>query len=157
MSYNNLIDATAAYKILCELEDYKKASCVIVKHGNPCGVTIDNSVSGAYKKALETDPVSAFGGIVGMNKKVDEKLAKTISSIFTEVIIAKSFSPRAIKILSFKKNIKIIDIRSFDGALLDKEEIRSVIGGYLIQETSISKANDEELEVVTKGNLAREN
>ena len=150
LSYNNLIDATAAYKILCELEDYKKASCVIIKHGNPCGVAIDYDELAAYKKALETDPVSAFGGIVGINQQVDEKLAKKISSIFTEVIIAKSFSPKAIKILSLKKNIKIIDIKSFDGGLLDKEEIRSVIGGYLIQETSISKANDEELEVVTK-------
>ena len=150
LSYNNLIDATAAYKILCELEEYNKASCVIIKHGNPCGVTIDHDALAAYNKSLETDPVSAFGGIVGINQQVDEKLAKKISSIFTEVIIAKSFSPKAIKILSLKKNIKIIDIKSFDGALLDKEEIRSVIGGYLIQETSISKANDEELEVVTK-------
>ena len=70
LSYNNLIDATAAYKILCELEDYNKSSCVIIKHGNPCGVAIDNNVSAAYKKALETDPVSAFGGIVGINKQL---------------------------------------------------------------------------------------
>ena len=106
LSYNNLTDTTAAYKILCELEDYNKASCVIIKHGNPCGVTIDNNVLGAYKKALETDPVSAFGGIVGLNQEVDEKLAKKISSIFTEVIIAKNFSPKAIEILSLKKNTK---------------------------------------------------
>ncbi len=150
LSYNNLIDATAAYKILCEMEDYKKASCVIIKHGNPCGVAIDNNLSAAYKKALETDPVSAFGGIVGINKQVDEKLAKKISSIFTEVIIAKSFSPKAHKILSLKKNIKIVEIRRFDGTLLDEEEIRSVMGGYLVQETSFSKPNHEELEVVTK-------
>ena len=150
LSYNNFTDATAAYKLLCELEDYKKGSCVIIKHGNPCGVAIDNNISVAYKKAFETDPVSAFGGIVGMNKKVDEKLAKTISSIFTEVVIATSFSQKALKILSLRKNIKIVEIKSFDGALLDGEEIRSVIGGYLVQETSISKANDEELEIVTK-------
>ena len=75
---------------------------------------------------------------------------KKISSIFTEVIVAKSFSLKAHKILSLKKNIKIVEIKSFDGALLDEEEIRSVIGGYLVQETSICKANDEELEVVTK-------
>ena len=150
LSYNNLIDMTAAYKILCELEDYKKASCVIIKHGNPCGVAIGNNISAAYKKAFETDTVSAFGGIVGINTQVDEKLAKKISSIFTEVIIAKSFSPKAHQILSLKKNIKIVEIKSFDGALLDKEEIRSVIGGYLVQETSISKANNEEIEVVTK-------
>ncbi|MDC3090359.1 bifunctional phosphoribosylaminoimidazolecarboxamide formyltransferase/IMP cyclohydrolase [Paracoccaceae bacterium] len=156
LSYNNLIDATAAYKILCELEGYKKTSCVIIKHGNPCGVTIDNNVSAAYKKAFETDPVSAFGGIVAINKKIDEKLAKKISSIFTEVIIAESFSPEAHKILSLKKNIKIVEIKSFDGALLDEEEIRSVIGGYLVQETSISKANDEELEVVTRRKPTKE-
>ncbi len=150
LSYNNLVDTTAAYKILCELEEYNKASCVIIKHGNPCGVTIDNNVSIAYKKALKTDPISAFGGIVGINQKVDDKLAKKISSIFTEVIIAKSFSTKAIEILSLKKNIKIVEIKSFDGCLLDQEEIRSVIGGYLIQETSISTVKDEELKVVTK-------
>ena len=150
LSYNNLIDTTAAYKILCEIEDYKKASCVIIKHGNPCGVTIANNVLVAYKKALETDSVSAFGGIVGINQHVDERLAKKISNVFTEVIIAKSFSREAIKILGLKKSIKIVEIKSFDRALLDEEEIRSVIGGYLVQETSISKSNDEELKVVTK-------
>ena len=155
LSYNNLTDATAAYKILCELEEYKKASCVIIKHGNPCGVTIDNDVLVAYKKALETDFVSAFGGIVGVNQHLDEKLAKKILSVFTEVIIAKSFSPEAIKILGSKKNIKIVEIKSFDKALLDEEEIRSVIGGYLVQETSISKSNNEELKVVTKRKPSR--
>ena len=150
LSYNNLVDASAAYKILCELEDYNKATCVIIKHGNPCGVTIDNNVLVAYKKALETDPISAFGGIIGINQHVDEKLANNITSIFTEVVLAKSFSPKAIKILNLKKNIKIVEIKSFDGALLDLEEIRSVIGGYLVQQTSISRANYEGFEVVTK-------
>ena len=150
LSYNNLIDSTAAYKILCELEDYKKSSCVIIKHGNPCGVSVDNNILGAYKKALNTDPVSAFGGIVAVNKQVDEKLAKKILSIFTEVIIAKKFTRQAIKTLSLKKNIRIVEVNKFDGALLDKEEIRSVLGGYLVQETSLSKSNQEEIKVVTK-------
>ena len=150
LSYNNLVDTTAAYKILCELEDYNKSSCVVIKHGNPCGVAIDNKILGAYKKSLETDPVSAFGGIVAINQQVDEKLAKRILSVFTEVIIAKSFSPEAFKILNLKKNIKIVEIKSFDRTLLDKEEVRSVIGGYLVQETSLSKFHDEEFKVVTK-------
>ncbi len=150
LSYNNLADTTAAYKILCELEDYNKSSCVIIKHGNPCGVAIDNKILGAYKKSFETDPISAFGGIVAVNQKVDEKLAKRILSVFTEVIIAKSFSPEAFKMLSFKKNIKIVEIKSFDRTLLHTEEVRSVIGGYLVQETSLSKPNEEEFKVVTK-------
>ena len=150
LSYNNLIDSTAAYKILCELEDYNKPSCVIIKHGNPCGVAIDKNIFSAYKKALETDPVSAFGGIVGINQPVDEKLAKKILGIFTEVIIAKSFTPAAIKMLTLKKNIKIVEINKFDGKLLDEEEVRSVIGGYLVQETSIGQSNQEEFTVVTK-------
>lgn len=150
LSYNNLIDSTAAYKILCELEDYNKPACVIIKHGNPCGVAIDNNIFSAYKKALETDPVSAFGGIVGINQPVDEKLAKKILGIFTEVIIAKSFTPAAIKMLTLKKNIKIVEINKFDGKLLDEEEVRSVIGGYLVQETSIGQYNQEEFTVVTK-------
>ena len=156
LSYNNLVDATAAYKILCELEDYKKPSCVIIKHGNPCGVAIDNNMLGSYKKALDTDPLSAFGGIVGINQNVDEKLAKKILNVFTEVIIAKSFSQKACKILSLKKNIKILEIKSFDGTLLEKEEVRSVIGGYLVQETSISKSNEEEFKVVTKRKPSKE-
>ena len=104
----------------------------------------------AYKKAFETDPISAFGGIVAINQEVDEKLAKKILNVFTEVIIAKSFSKNAFKMLSLKKNLKIFEIKSFDGALLDKEEVRSVVGGYLVQETSISKSNEEEFKVVTK-------
>jgi|TARA_B100001939_G_scaffold135816_1_gene117922 phosphoribosylaminoimidazolecarboxamide formyltransferase/IMP cyclohydrolase len=123
---------------------------VIIKHGNPCGVSVDNNILGAYKKALNTDPVSAFGGIVAVNKQVDEKLAKKILSIFTEVIIAKKFTRQAIKTLSLKKNIRIVEVNKFDGALLDKEEIRSVLGGYLVQETSLSKSNQEEIKVVTK-------
>tara|TARA_B100000674_G_scaffold246146_1_gene202824 strand:- start:348 stop:1052 length:705 start_codon:yes stop_codon:yes gene_type:complete len=104
----------------------------------------------AYKKALETDPVSAFGGIVGINQSVDEKLAKKILGVFTEMIIAKSFTPAAIKVLTLKKNIKIVEIKKFDGKLLDEEEVRSVIGGYLMQETSIGHSNQEEFRVVTK-------
>ena len=150
LSYNNIVDTTAAYKILCELEDYNKSSCVIIKHGNPCGVAIDNKILGAYKKSLETDPVSAFGGIVAVNQQVDEKLAKKILNVFTEVIIAKSFSPGAFKILSLKKNIKIVEINSFDGTLLDTEEVKSVIGGYLVQETSLSKLNEDEFKIVSK-------
>ncbi len=150
LSYNNLADTTAAYKILCELEDYNKSSCVIIKHGNPCGVAIDNKILGAYKKSFETDPISAFGGIVAVNQKVDEKLAKRILSVFTEVIIAKSFSPKAFKMLSYKKNIKIVEIKSFDRTLLDTEEVRSVIGGYLVQETSLSKLNEEEFKTKRK-------
>ena len=150
LSYNNLIDSTAAYKILCELEEYKKPSCVIIKHGNPCGVSVDKDILIAYTKALNTDPVSAFGGIVAINKQVDEKLAKKILSIFTEVIIAKSFTRQAIKTLSLKKNIRIVEVKKFDGSLLDKEEVRSVLGGYLVQETSLSKLNQEETVVVTK-------
>ncbi len=150
LSYNNLVDSTAAYKILCELEDYNKSSCVIIKHGNPCGVAIDKNMLDAYKKAFETDPVSSFGGIVGINQQVDENLAKKILNVFTEVIIAKSFSKNALKMLSLKKNLKIVEIKRFDGSLLDKEEVRSAIGGYLVQETSISKPNEEEFKVVTK-------
>ena len=113
-------------------------------------MAIDNKILGAYKKSFETDPISAFGGIVAVNQKVDEKLAKRILSVFTEVIIAKSFSPEAFKMLSVKKNIKLVEIKSFDRTLLDTEEVRSVIGGYLFQETSLSKLNQEEFKVVTK-------
>ena len=87
---------------------FDKKSCVIVKHGNPCGVALNNRQNKAYKKALECDPVSAFGGIVAFNKILDERTATDILKIFTEVIVAPDFSPKSIKLLSKKKNLILV-------------------------------------------------
>ena len=104
----------------------------------------------AYKKSLETDPISAFGGIVGVNQEVNVSLARRISSIFTEVIIAKHFSEGALKVFNEKKKVKVVRINKFDGSLLGKEEVRSVIGGYIAQETANSNLSEEKYEIVTK-------
>ena len=105
LSFNNINDLEIAHELA---NQFDKGACVIVKHGNPCGVALNNRQNKAYKKALECDPVSAFGGIVAFNKILDERTATDILRIFTEVIVAPDFSPKSIKLLSKKKNLILV-------------------------------------------------
>ena len=100
LSYNNITDLEIAYELASQ---FKMGACVIVKHGNPCGVALDDKQKNAYIKALKCDPVSAFGGIVAFNKTVDEFTAREVLKIFTEVVVAPNFSSKAIKLLTEKK------------------------------------------------------
>jgi len=150
LSFNNFIDITAAYKILSELNSYRKPACTIIKHSNPCGVAISETPFFAYSRALNSDPVSAFGGIVGINRKVDVSLARKISKTFTEILLAPDFTLGALEIFSKKKKIKVLKIRNFDGKLINKEDFKSVIGGNLIQTTDTISSNSNSFEIVTK-------
>ncbi|WP_035586912.1 bifunctional phosphoribosylaminoimidazolecarboxamide formyltransferase/IMP cyclohydrolase [Hippea jasoniae] len=142
LSYNNLLDIDVAYRIMLEFEP---TTCVIIKHNTPCGVATSHSLTQAYLNALNCDPVSAFGGIIGVNETVDEELAKLIVERFYEVIVAFDYTQEAVDILKTKKNLRVIKV----GKHLEKfYEIRSVVGGYLIQQ------NDDKIiekyEVVSK-------
>jgi phosphoribosylaminoimidazolecarboxamide formyltransferase/IMP cyclohydrolase len=128
LSYNNLNDADAAYNLAIE---FSKPAAVIVKHANPCGVAIADNNFEAYKKAFLSDPKSAFGGIVAINGTINEELALEISKIFYEVIIAKEITQPAAKILSDKKNLRVL-IANF--AKHKEQQIKSISGGILIQE-----------------------
>ncbi len=150
LSFNNFMDLTAAYKVLSELNCYNKPASVIIKHNNPCGAAVAENASEAYSKALNCDNISAFGGIVSVNRKIDEMLAKKISSTFTEIVCASDFDEKALNVFSKKKNLKIVKIQKFNGKLVNKDELRSVIGGNLIQAEDTFSYSSSSFEVVTK-------
>jgi phosphoribosylaminoimidazolecarboxamide formyltransferase/IMP cyclohydrolase len=107
LSFNNILDMQAAWNIATEFTE--NAACVIVKHNNPCGVAMSTqSVEDAFQRALDTDPLSAFGGVVAFNQPVNEETAKRMKDIFLEVIIAPDFEPEAFDILSTKKNLRLV-------------------------------------------------
>jgi phosphoribosylaminoimidazolecarboxamide formyltransferase/IMP cyclohydrolase len=108
LSYNNINDTDAAYECVAEFDPARTAACVIVKHANPCGVAEGGSLAEAYRKALACDPVSAFGGIVALNRPLDAEAARAITEIFTEVIIAPAASDEAIAIVGAKKNLRLL-------------------------------------------------
>ena len=110
MSYNNILDATAAINIASEFFDV--SACVIVKHTNPCGVALGQNIEDAWKKALDCDPLSAFGGIVAFTKEVDADVAKHLTSMFLEIVAAPSYTVAALDILKTKKNLRVIKINT---------------------------------------------
>ena len=145
LSYNNYADMESAYAIP---QEFDKPSCVIIKHANPCGFGIGDNLKEAYKRAVSTDPISYFGGIVGFNQHVDDETAQELVTPFLECIIAPSYSKESIKILKKKKNLRVISVSTeYNEALTS---IRSVSGGYLYQQTDGQKGELNNLNVVTK-------
>jgi len=136
ISYNNILDIDSA--INC-LNEFSEPTCIIIKHNNPCGVSSCKRILSAYKKAHLADPISAFGGIVALNRLVTLNLAKQISNNFYEIIIANNFTKPALKIFSKKKNLIIIKSKNL---LIDKKlDIKSINGGYVFQDKNLTKIN----------------
>lgn len=146
LSYNNILDLDS---VLEAVREFEGPGVVIIKHNTPCGAATAVSISQAYKLAYKTDAVSAFGGIAGVNREVDEKTAKEVSKIFIEAIIAPSYSRKALDILMQKKGIRIMELSSFDKKR-SGFYIRGVGGGILYQEMDITSYNADKLKVVTK-------
>lgn len=147
LSYNNIQDANAALEIVLEFPEQPAA--VAVKHMNPCGVGVGDSISNAFKKAYDADPVSIFGGIVALNREVDEATANQLKEIFLEIVIAPSFSDKAIEILTVKKNIRLLETPMKVNEN-DTKKVVSVIGGLLVQDRDNGKVSADDLEVVTE-------
>ena len=142
LSYNNLNDTDAAYECVAEFDPHRTAACVIVKHANPCGVAEGATLIEAYQKALACDPVSAFGGIVAVNRKLDAEAARAITEIFTEVIIAPDATADAIAIVGAKKNLRLL----LAGGLPDPRGaglvVKSVAGGLLGKQPTPMQPSD---------------
>lgn len=146
MSFNNYLDSGAALDLVNE---FKEPAAVIVKHNNPCGVAIAETTHAAYKKSFETDPVSAFGGVIALNRDVDVLTANEIMTLFVEVVIAPGFEPDALKILSRKPNIRLLEVNLSKNAV--SFDIRKIQGGVLVQDKDTGMIDDfESLKVVTK-------
>ncbi|MCO0601451.1 bifunctional phosphoribosylaminoimidazolecarboxamide formyltransferase/IMP cyclohydrolase, partial [Peribacillus butanolivorans] len=111
LSYNNIADADAAWECVKSLGGLgQPAGCVIVKHANPCGVAIGSDALDAYTRALQTDPTSAFGGIIALNVELDGKTAEAVAKLFVDVLIAPSFSSEARAIMAAKQNVRLLEI-----------------------------------------------
>jgi phosphoribosylaminoimidazolecarboxamide formyltransferase/IMP cyclohydrolase len=143
LSYNNFNDADCAYNLVLEFD---QPACVIVKHANPCGVAISENINLAFDKAFNADSKSAFGGIVAINREVDQKLALLISGIFFEVVIAPKFSSEAIEILSSKKNLRLLEA---DFKKQNNQQVKTISGGFLVQEYDYKTFNIEDLKQVS--------
>ena len=130
LSYNNINDADAALQIV---KEFTEPAAVAVKHMNPCGVGTGKDILAAYEKAFEADPVSIFGGIIALNREVDQSTAEKLHEIFLEIIIAPSFTKEAIDILTSKKNIRLLTI-PFGGNEKPESKLTSIEGGLLLQD-----------------------
>ncbi len=146
LSFNNFLDLDAALGLAQEFEE---PCAVIVKHTNPCGAAIDANLHKAYLQAKATDPVSAFGGIVGLNCPVDAETARAIVELFTEAIIAPAFADEALPILQAKKNVRLLVCSDIQSHALDYD-VKKIQGGYLLQDQDSFNLNDKEWRVVSQ-------
>ncbi len=150
LSFNNLHDVDAARALLAELGD--RASAVIVKHANPCGAATADDAREAYARALASDPLSAFGGIVALNAPVDEELARQITEVFTEVLVAPGFAPGALEVFSAKPNMTLLAAGPLHLPALSAKD---VTGGLLLQDADLTE-DGSEYETVTKEHPTQE-
>ena len=150
LSFNNIGDADAAYELVAEFDPAESAAVAIIKHANPCGAATGGTLLEAYEKALACDPVSAFGGVVALNRTLDAAAAAKIAEIFTEVIIAPGADDEALAILAAKKNLRLM----LAGALPDPRapslSVRTVAGGLLVQDRDHGALDETALKVVTR-------
>jgi phosphoribosylaminoimidazolecarboxamide formyltransferase/IMP cyclohydrolase len=145
LSYNNIADADAAWECVKTFDD---TACVIIKHANPCGVAVGASVLEAYSKAFQTDPTSAFGGIIAFNHELDANAAEAVAKQFVEVLIAPAFSEGALKIFAAKQNVRLLEIPLGSG--LNQHDFKRVGGGLLVQAPDAKNVQLAELRVVSK-------
>ncbi|WP_186029013.1 bifunctional phosphoribosylaminoimidazolecarboxamide formyltransferase/IMP cyclohydrolase [Burkholderia gladioli] len=145
LSYNNIADSDAAWECV---KTFDAPACVIVKHANPCGVALGADAAEAYAKAFQTDPTSAFGGIIAFNREVDEAAAQAVAKQFVEVLIAPSFSAAARQVFAAKQNVRLLEIALGDG--FNAFDLKRVGGGLLVQSLDSRNVQPDELRVVTK-------
>jgi phosphoribosylaminoimidazolecarboxamide formyltransferase/IMP cyclohydrolase len=148
LSFNNVADADAALECV---KSFDQAACVIVKHANPCGVAVDDTVLEAYQRAYSTDPTSAFGGIIAFNRPLDAATAKAIlDRQFVEVIIAPSVTEDAKPILAAKPNVRVFESGTWGATRPASMDMRRVTGGLLVQDADLGMVTEKDLKVVTR-------
>jgi phosphoribosylaminoimidazolecarboxamide formyltransferase / IMP cyclohydrolase len=150
LSYNNINDTDAAYELVAEFDPAESAAVAIIKHANPCGVAIGGSLREAYEKALACDPVSAFGGVIALNRRLDAAAARKIVEIFTEVIIAPEADDEALAILAAKKNLRLMLAGSLPDPKASSLAMKTVAGGLLVQDRDSGVLDKASLKVATK-------
>ena len=148
MSYNNYLDSNSALELVKEFEE---TAVVIIKHNNPCGVALGASPVNAYVRARETDPVSAFGGVIACNRPVDLAMAKEVTSTFVEVLIAPEFAEDALAELKRKKDLRLLEVGSLESQVRDGYDLKKLVGGLILQDRDLGVLADlKALKVPTK-------
>jgi phosphoribosylaminoimidazolecarboxamide formyltransferase / IMP cyclohydrolase len=143
LSYNNIVDLQAAWDLAQEFEE---PVCAIIKHTNPCGTAVGVTLAEAYKRALECDPVSAFGGVIGVNRPIDRETATEMAKLFVEAIAASGFDPAAREIFAAKKNLRLVEVVPMG----QKWVLKNVSGGVLLQDNDVRPLTEADLKVVTE-------
>lgn len=148
LSYNNIADSDAALECV---KQFNEPACVIVKHANPCGVAVGNSILDAYDKAFKTDPTSAFGGIIAFNRSLDANTAKQIvDQQFVEVIVAPEIAGDAVDVLATKKNVRVFETGAWATGSTPGYDFKKISGGLLVQNTDLGVITADDLKVVTE-------
>ncbi|MHB8659179.1 MAG: bifunctional phosphoribosylaminoimidazolecarboxamide formyltransferase/IMP cyclohydrolase [Solirubrobacteraceae bacterium] len=147
LSFNNLLDLDAARLLLSE---FRIPACVIIKHNNPCGVAVAGTPLEAYQRAFACDPMSAFGGVVCLNRRVDRALAEALLEQFVEVLFARGYADDALEVLAAKPNMRILDNREHRSANMIDPMMRQVVGGMLVQDRDADLEERTEMQVVTE-------
>jgi phosphoribosylaminoimidazolecarboxamide formyltransferase/IMP cyclohydrolase len=148
LSFNNIADTDAALECV---KEFDQPACVIVKHANPCGVALGDDILAAYNRAYQTDPTSAFGGIIAFNRELDAATAQAIvDRQFVEVIIAPTISDEAVAVVAAKKNVRLLACGDWQGQLTEGYDFKRVNGGLLVQDRDFGMVEQQDLEVVTK-------
>ena len=150
LSYNNIADTDAAIELVAEFDPRDRAAVAIIKHANPCGVALGADLTEAYRRALQCDPVSAFGGIVAVNRPLDGPAAAEIAKIFTEVVIAPGADADAIAVFAKRKNLRLLLTGGLPDPLAGGETFRSVAGGFLVQSRDAARIGAADLKIVTR-------
>jgi phosphoribosylaminoimidazolecarboxamide formyltransferase/IMP cyclohydrolase len=146
LSYNNIVDLDACWELVREFDAATEAAVAIIKHTNPCGASTGATVLEAYRRALEADPISAFGGVIGVNREVDGAAAEEISKLFVEAIVAPGFTKDALERFAAKKNLRLVKIVPADTPRV----IKQVSGGLLVQDADRLRITEAELKMVTE-------
>jgi phosphoribosylaminoimidazolecarboxamide formyltransferase/IMP cyclohydrolase len=146
LSYNNIVDLQAAWDLAQEFDPQEAAVCAIIKHTNPAGTATGKTLAEAYKRALECDPVSAFGGVIGVNRPIDAEAAEEMHKLFLEVIAAPGFDDAAKAKFGTKKNLRLVEVK----AAPQKWILKNISGGILLQDADIRPLQDTDLKVVTQ-------
>jgi phosphoribosylaminoimidazolecarboxamide formyltransferase / IMP cyclohydrolase len=147
LSFNNVLDLDAARRLL---DEFDKAACVIVKHNNPCGVAVGDGAAEAYEKALACDPLSAFGGVIALNRDVDRMLAERLHEHFIEVLIAPGYDVEALEVMKQKEAVRILEAAEQRGYEPRERDVKRVRGGLLVQDPDRIDESRESMEVATE-------
>ncbi len=143
LSYNNIVDLQAAWDLA---QEFEQPVCAIIKHTNPCGTAVAETLAEAYRRALECDPVSAFGGVIGVNRLIDKATATEMAKLFLEVIAAPGFDDAAREIFAAKKNLRLVEVVPME----QKWVLKNVSGGVLLQENDMRPLSEADLKVVSE-------